>query len=636
MAPQELIAAVVLIVGIGVGAQVLADRLRVPSVMFLIFAGVAVGPEGLGLVTPDVFGSGESMAPLSAIVGLSVAVIVFEGAFHLKLDRLRETPRESLRLVTLGAAISLVGTAVVVHFALGASWRMSALIGSLLIATGPTVITPIVKVVPVREPVAAALETEGIINDVTAAILAFATFEFLVLDESGVLALVLSFATRLGAGVLVGVVVALAVAYLLRRTELSPDNAPQNARLIVLIAALGAYGIAETVLGIQESGIAAVATAGLVLGNADLPYEDRIEEFKGDITLVVLSFVFVTLATLLSLEDLLALGLGGVVVVIAVAGVIRPLGVYLSTAGDRFTRNERAFMSAIGPRGIIPAAVATLFALELRATDAVPATAQGVSAATLLVGTVFLVILATVVFQGGLARHIAQGLDVIPMRVVIVGAGRVGTELAARLEERGEEVVLLDKDDEAVERAKERGFTVKNGDGTNADALDAAGADNAKVVVAATPDDDVNLLVAQLARTNFGVDEVVGRANQPANLEAFRDLDVQSISAGHAVAAAMDNQIERPGITEWMTEVDREGDVQEVEVTDSDVDGVTVQDLTGRLPDGCIVAMVGRNGEHTVPDGDFQLQLGDHLTIIGEDRDSVHEALRKVHPDVTL
>jgi len=636
MAPQELIAAVVLIVGIGVGAQVLADRLRVPSVMFLIFAGVAVGPEGLGLVTPDVFGSGESMAPLSAIVGLSVAVIVFEGAFHLKLDRLRETPRESLRLVTLGAGISLVGTAVVVHYALGASWRMSALIGSLLIATGPTVITPIVKVVPVREPVAAALETEGIINDVTAAILAFATFEFLVLDESGVLALVLSFATRLGAGVLVGVVVALAVAYLLRRTELSPDNAPQNARLIVLIAALGAYGIAETVLGIQESGIAAVATAGLVLGNAGLPYEERIEEFKGDITLVVLSFVFVTLATLLSLEDLLALGLGGVVVVIAVAGVIRPLGVYLSTAGDRFTRNERAFMSAIGPRGIIPAAVATLFALELRATDAVPATAQGVSAATLLVGTVFLVILATVVFQGGLARHIAQGLDVIPMRVVIVGAGRVGTELAARLEERGEEVVLLDKDDEAVERAKERGFTVKNGDGTNADVLDTAGADNAKVVVAATPDDDVNLLVAQLARTNFGVEEVVGRANQPANLEAFRDLDVQSISAGHAVAAAMDNQIERPGITQWMTEGDREGDVQEVELTERDFDGITVADLAARLPDGCIVAMVGRDGDHTVPDGDFRVQVGDHLTIIGEDRDSVHEALRKVHPDVTL
>jgi len=636
MAPAELVAAVVLIVGIGVGAQVLADRLRVPSVMFLIFAGVAVGPEGLALVTPAVFGGGESMAPLSAIVGLSVAIIVFEGAFHLKLDRLRETPRESLRLVTLGAAISLVGTTVVVHYALGASWRMSALVGSLLIATGPTVITPIVKVVPVRERVAAALETEGIINDVTAAILAFATFEFLVLDEPDVLALVQSFATRLGAGVLVGLVVAAAVAYLLRHTELSPDNAPQNARLIVLIGALGAYGIAETVLGIQESGIAAVATAGLVLGNADLPHEARIEEFKGDITLIVLSFVFVTLATLLSVEDLLALGVGGVVVVVVVAGVIRPLGVYLSTTGDRFTRNERVFMSAIGPRGIIPASVATLFALELRATDAVPATAQGVSAATLLVGTVFLVILATVVFQGGLARHVAQGLDVIPMRVVIVGAGRVGTELATRLEERGEEVVLLDNDDEAVQRARERGFAVTSGDGTNADVLDAVGAGNAKVVVAATPDDDVNLLVAQLARTNFGVDEVVGRANEPANLAAFQDLDVQAISAGHAVAAAMDNQIERPGITQWMTDVDREGDVQEVEITERDLDGVTVQDLATRLPDDCIVAMVGRDGNHTVPDGDFQLKLGDHLTIIGEDRDSVHEALRQVHPDVTL
>jgi Trk K+ transport system NAD-binding subunit len=241
-----------------------------------------------------------------------------------------------------------------------------------------------------------------------------------------------------------------------------------------------------------------------------------------------------------------------------------------------------------------------------------------------------------VVFQGGLARHIAQGLDIIPMRVIIVGAGRVGRELAERLEERGEEVVLVEKDETAVERTRERGFTVRSGDATDATVLDRAGADNAKVVVAATSDDDVNLLVAQLARTRFGTETVVGRANQPANLDAFEDLDVHAISSGHAIASAMDNTIERPGITKWMTEADRSGDVQEIELTESALEGLTVHELAEELPSGCLVAMIGRDGEYVVPDGDFTVQRGDRVTLIGEDRAAVHDALERLHPGVSL
>lgn len=154
-----LITLVAAILGLGVAAQVLADRLKIPSVLFLILAGIAVGPEGLNLVGLSSFGGPE---PLSAIVGLSVAVIIFEGAFHLKLSKLRQTPREAFRLITLGAAITFLGTAVAVRFALGASWELSLLIGSLLIATGPTVITPILEVVNVRDRVAAALETRAL------------------------------------------------------------------------------------------------------------------------------------------------------------------------------------------------------------------------------------------------------------------------------------------------------------------------------------------------------------------------------------------------------------------------------------------------------------------------------------------
>ncbi|MFB6270422.1 MAG: cation:proton antiporter [Halobacterium sp.] len=616
---SELIPLVATIIALGVAAQVIADRLQVPSVLFLVIAGIVVGPEILGVVTLEALGGAET---LSSIVGLSVAIIVFEGAFHLKLPKLREAPGAAVRLTTVGAAISLVGTALAVHYVLGADWDISFLVGSLLVATGPTVITPILDIVPVRNRVAAALETEGVVNDVTAAILAIVVFE--VVNNPGLtrMQIVEEFTVRLGVGVLIGLVVAGGVWYLLRHVDLSRGNAPQNSRLIVLAGALVAYGAADFLRG--EAGIAAVATAGMVLGNADLPYEEEIEAFKGDVTLVVLSFVFIALAALLSFQNLLQLGLAGLVVVVLVALVIRPLGVFLSTRGDRYTFSERTFMSVVGPRGIIPASVATLFAVQLQGNG------MG-AAADLLVGVVFLVILLTVVFEGGFARHIAQALDVIPMRVIIVGGGTVGRALAERLEDRGENVVLVESDVQMVERARNEGFTVHHGDGTDTDELRAAGAENARIVVAATGDDDANLLVAQLADSKFDVDTVIARANNPDNVDAFEDLGVRTVSSSMATAWGIDNIIERPALANWMTEIGRAGDVQEVEVTSEDLVGKTIEEVDEELPNGAIIALVGRDGENEVPTGDFTLQHGDHLTFLGR-KEAVREALKWCHP----
>jgi NhaP-type Na+/H+ or K+/H+ antiporter len=615
-----LIPLVVTILGLGVAAQVLADRLEIPSVLFLILAGILVGPEGLDIVGLDAFGGPE---PLSAIVGLSVAIIIFEGAFHLKLSKLRQTPREAFRLVTVGAAISLLGTAVAVRLALGATWELSFLVGSLLIATGPTVITPMLEVVPVRDRVAAALETEGIVNDVIAAILAVAIFEVVVGRGTQLQLLVMAFISRLSVGLFIGITTAGILWYLLNHVDLSPSNAVRNSRLIVLVGAIATYGIAEQIA--SEAGIAAVATAGILLGNVDIPYEDEIAAFKGDITLIVLSFVFISLATLLSFEDLVSLGFGGLIVVIAVVALIRPVAVLLCTYGDRFTFREQLFMSAVGPRGIIPASVATLFALELRSSNP--------EAATILVGTVFLVILTTVVLQGGFARHIAQALNVLPMRVIIVGAGRVGRGLAERLEDRGENVILIDKDQGQVEEARNLGFIVHHGNGADIDVLRSAGADNAKIVAAATGDDDSNLLVAQLTNSNFDVETVIARVNTPGNASAFEELGVRAIAADESIAQSMDNAVERPALSEWMTELGRSGDVQEIEVTADTLVGMQIGDLDTELPDGVLVALVSRDGDSQIPDPDLTLHRGDHLTFVGR-RDAVHEAIELCNPEL--
>ncbi len=615
----DLLAIVAIIIGIGVLSQVLAARFQVPSVLFLIASGILLGPV-LGLVTQDSFGGA-----LSTIVGLSVAIIVFEGAFHLRIDDLREAPAATLRLVTIGAVIALVGTAAVVRFALpSVGWPVAFLIGALLVATGPTVITPILDVVPVRNRVEAALETEGIVNDVTAAIMAIIIFKAVVNPDTRGVELLGLFAERLGIGMLVGVLVAGVLYYALKYVDLSPGNAPQSARLLVLAGAIVAFGGANTLR--TEAGIAAVATAGILLGNADIPYEEEITDFKGDVTLVVLSFVFIALAALLDFGTLIDLGIGGILVVLAVALVIRPLLVFVSARGDRFTRGEKLFMSFVGPRGIIPASVATLFAIQLAETYNRP------DAAAALVGTVFLVILATVVFEAGLAKQIAEYLDVIPMRVIVVGGGKVGRALADRLEDRGENVVLIEEDQAIVETARNAGHTVVHGDGTDTEVLASAGADNAKIVAAATGDDDANLLVAQLAKSKFAPETVLARVNDPNNVEAFEELGVRTISSVMATAQAMDNYIERPALSNWMGELGRSGDVQEIEVTSEEMVGKTVREIGPALPEGCLIALVARNGDIEVPDADFTLQEGDRITLLGR-RESVRDAMEFCHPN---
>lgn len=624
MGDLNLLLIVAIIVTLGVVSQVVSDRYRVPSVLFLILAGVAIGPKGLGIVTRQSFGSA-----LSTIVGLSVAIIVFEGAFHLHIEKLKEAPTAALRLVTIGAFISFVGTALAVRAFLDADWGIALVVGALLVATGPTVITPILEVVPVRRQVAAALETEGIVNDVTAAILAVVVFKAVAAQQLDPRGFVTAFAERIGVGLGIGILVAGVLWYVIKYVDLSPKNAPQNARLISLAGAVVAFAVADTIAA--ESGVAAVATAGIILGNADLPYKDDIEEFKGDITLIVLSFIFIALAALIEIETLLGMGVGGVLLVLVVAFVLRPLLVFLSTVQTSFTTREKLFVSLVGPRGIIPASVATLFAIELSTMAQEQGRPALEAQAEILAGSVFLVILTTVVFQGGLARQIGDRLDVLPMRVIIVGAGKVGRSLARRLEDRGEDVILIDQDEDIVETGRGQGFTARLGNGTDSEVLSSAGADEAKIVIAATANDDTNLLVCQLAKSHFDVDTVIARANNPDNVQPFEELGVRAISASDATAWAIDNVIERPALSNWMTELGRSGDVQEIEVTADDLTGKTIGELDEELPSGVLIALVGRDGDNQVPKQDLTLQYGDHITFLGR-AEAVHEALRRTHP----
>jgi len=615
---SSLLPAVALILVLGLGVQLLARRLQVPSVVFYLVVGVILGPEVLGIVTLETFGDG-----LETIVGISVAIIVFDGAFALTFDRIREAETTSLRLVTVGALVMFLGTATTVRFLEGgANWGLSLLIGALLVATGPTVVTPILEVVRVREHVAAALETEGIINDVTAAIAAVVIFETLLLDDLGAPATLFEFARRFGVGVGAGLL-ATVIIYLLVKAEIAPGEEVLADRFLILAAAVGSFALAETVAA--EAGVAAAATAGIALGNLDLDHREEVEEFARNATLIVLAFVFVSLAALIDLEAIRELGFGIIGVVLVIMLVLRPLVALISTAGvERFTWSERSFIAAVGPRGIIPASVATLFAIELEVEGSVQ---EG----EILVGVVFAVIFATVALQAGPARQIGKLLGVSPMKTIIVGGGRVGRTLAQRLENRGEFVVIVEQDDERVRKARSAGFSVHVGDGTEADVLRDAGIDEAKILVAATESDDANLLVCQLGKTKFEVDRVLARVNEPENVDAYDSLDVTAIDSPMATAVALDDEIESPALTHWMNNMGDGHDVREVEVTAEKFIGKSIEEVNTAIPDGCIVAVVSHEDETHVPAAEDILKHGDSVTFVG-DADAVERAVKRFHP----
>ncbi len=609
------VVAIILITGLMV--QLLAQRYRVPSVVFFLLVGLVLGPEGIGLVTLDTFGEG-----LETIVGLSVAIIVFDGAFALRADHIRQASRASLRLVTVGAIVTFLGTAVAVRLLEGVTWEISLVVGALLVATGPTVITPILEVVSVREHVAAALETEGIINDVTAAIAAVVIFDVLLLDDLGVPATLVSFLQRISIGVAAGLLATVLILGLFRY-QIAPEEGQQTARFLLLSAAIGSFAVAESVAA--EAGIAAAATAGLAVGNLDLAYRETMEEFGRDVTLIALGFVFISLAALIDLRAVIGLGIGGILLVGTVMFLIRPAVAWVATVGiERFDRSERLFLAAIGPRGIIPASVATLFAIELELAGKIPA-------AQTLLGTVFIVILATDILEAGLARQIGDRLGVTPMRMIIVGGGRIGLALAKRLENSGEFVVIVEHDEDQHVQAEKEGFTAYHGDGTEGSVLQEAGIDEAKAVIAATGEDDVNLLVGQIAKTKFGVEDLYAKVNKPENYEAFESLGVKAVNATDATAFAIENEIERHELANWIYDPQDDHAVQETVVTSSHIGGQSIRELVDEIPDRCLIIEIGRDEEAHVPSADETIERGDKVTFLG-DASAVRTAVKRFHP----
>ena len=478
----------------GLVAQAAAHHLRLPGIVLLLATGALLGPDALRVIHPD-----DVRFALPHLVSFAVAVILFEGGLNLEIRRLRRASGVIQRLVTVGASVTLVGATLAARIALGWPWRTSFLFGALVIVTGPTVVSPLVRRIRLQKHLRTILEGEGVLIDPIGAIFAVVMLDVL-LHPSFLSAVggLFGIVAGLGLGALFGFGGGHALAFVLRWRGLVPE-AMEN--MFVLSAVLALYHASDAFQ--PESGLAAVTVAGIVVGNTPSVVHRELAEFKEQLTLLFIGMLFVLLAADVRFASVRDLGLRGLLVVAALMLVVRPVGVAICTAGSKLAHRERIFLGWMAPRGIVAAAVASFFALKMHAA--------GVPGGTELQAMVFLVIAITVTLNGLTGGFVSMllGVRLPPARGwLLVGAGPLGRALGRALRDAGAPVTFLDSNGEATHEAEEEGFPVVFGNALEETTLMRANLDRFVGCVAVTPNEEVNFLVASRAREDFAVPRV--------------------------------------------------------------------------------------------------------------------------------
>jgi len=564
----------------GLIAQAVAVQIAVPGIVLLLTVGVVLGPDLLGVVQPSVFGDGRA-----DLVNLAVTVILFEGGLALDLARLRRHQRTLVLLLTVGAAISMLGGALSARMLLGFSWPTAVLFGALMIVTGPTVVTPLLSRLTIDRDVRELLISEGVVIDPIGAVVAIAALEYVVGHHGG--GMPVPVLAPLMIGGVAGVVAGLGMVHALRRHWIAEDLVNACVLASVLLVAALSNELAA------DAGIMAAVAQGVTMANARLRSLARLREFKETLTVILLSFMFVVLAADLSVDKVLALGWGALGVVAVLIWVARPLAVLLSTIGSEFSARQRMFVAWICPRGIVAAAVAALFRIKL--ADA------GVPGGDELEALAFVMIALPIAVQGFSVRPVARWLGVAEPSargMLVIGADQFGRLLARLLVALDRQVVVIDRSPMLARRARKEALTVYEGDALSVDALEEAGARYADTIIAVTGNQELNSMVVERARGSFRIERALAVTTDPEAEDAPGDAEV---FPGEFPGIADVNRLLRL----------RQLRIGEYEVPDGEVVGRKLRDLS--LGASEFLLLLGRGDKVLVATGEQTLAAGDRV-----------------------
>lgn len=481
------------IVVLGIFANWACWRWHLPSVVLLLVIGIVVGPL-LGFLNPDEM-FGKALLPM---VSLSVAVILFEGGLSLKVAELREGGGAVFRLVFFGVLFTWILGSLWAYSILGLPLRVAILLGAILVVSGPTVITPILRILKLRPALASVVKWEGILNDPVGALLAVLVFEGISQGNSHTAtASLTSIILTVVVGSLVGVAGAAFVAIGIRRFW-GPDF------LDTVFALAVVFAVFVTANSIQrEAGLFAVTLMGIVLANQKFVDVRRIIEFKESLRVILIASLFIVLSARLSMSDLARIDARLLLFLILMVIITRPVAVGLSTLGTPLSRADRLFLMWMAPRGIVAAAVASVFALQLERA--------GFENARYLATATFVTIFFTTVVYGLSGRWVAKALGVSrpeTLGVLIVGGDSLGLGIASALQKAGVPTVLVDSDPRKVAKASQNGIEVVESDALSEELPQLVRLECLSKLMAVTSNDEVNSLAALHFREFFGSREV--------------------------------------------------------------------------------------------------------------------------------
>jgi len=522
------------IIILGIVAQWVAWKLKIPAILPLLLIGLLVGPIAAEFLSEDggkwiepIWNGEKGLFPgdgLYYFVSLAISIILFEGGLTLKRSEIKNVGPVITKLITLGAAITFFGAGVVAHYIFDLGWELSFLFSGLIIVTGPTVITPILRNIPLKKDISTVLKWEGILIDPIGALVAVLVFEFISVGGGGAFTktALIEFGKILLFGTTFGFTFAHALAFSINK-KLIPHYL---LNVVALSAVLLVFVLSE--IFAHESGLLAVVVMGMVLGNGNLANLKELLYFKESLSVLLISILFILLSANINIEDLFLLYTWKTgVLFIAVVFIIRPIAVFASTRNSNLKLNEKLFISWVGPRGIVAAGIASLFGSKL--------IKQGVDGAEYITPLVFMIVLGTVLLNATTARFFAKMVGVFLKKsdaVLFVGASKPVRLIANFLKDKGKRVILIDSNKSFIQEALDSDIEAFKVDVYDDELANNIELNDVGYLIALTGSDQVNMHALNKFSENFGEQGAYKLASSKEITEAS-DSDRESFFTPH-------------------------------------------------------------------------------------------------------
>lgn len=471
----------------GIASQWLASILRLPAIVVLIAAGLLLGPIG-GIIKLSL-----SQNDFSELIGLGVAIILFEGGMDLKLAEYRRIGQSVKRLTLLGPPITWILTTLAAHHIAGFSWPVAWIIGAILVVTGPTVISPLLRQARLNKESASLLKWEAIVNDPVGVILAVLTFEYFTTPHSTLSGAFTGLELAILATLIFGGIGGYFTGWLYKRGSV-PSHLKAPILLVLVLICYWASNLIQ-----HEAGLLSVTLMGVIIGNMQLVEVESLQRFKENLTIILLSVLFIVIPAQLEFSQLALVDLPAIGFVVAVIFIVRPASIALSTFKAKMNTEDKILMGWIAPRGIVAVATASLFGPEL--------VKAGYTDASKLLPVVFLLIIATVIAHGLTISKLAQHLNMAAKEnngLLIVGANTWTLALASALQKLDINVLVLDGAYNHLSPFRMNNINVFYGELLSEEAEQELESEHLNYLLCATENDYYNALICKAQGEHFG------------------------------------------------------------------------------------------------------------------------------------